>query len=229
MITPDGLAKSCRHSYPTNMRNYCGPKNAHVDFAEFAKHPLQEKAKKIMSQIRGFPILFSYYEALSKEFELKEFDEQIISHYWGGQSLGKVNTKIAQDFVLNTLTKKGLDKKRAQIISGQIKENISLDHAFHVLQVKFITNKVEKSLENFSNCLILPAEVIESNPGKIIAIDTRLDEKGKKFAHKKTVLENPFGLDLEKGELVSVHWLHAIEKISSAKAQELEKRILVYL
>lgn len=229
MISLGGLARSCRYSFPTNMKNYCGPKNAHLGFAEFAKNPAQEKAAKIMPQIRGFPILFSYYEFLSRIFGVEEFDEKVISHYWSAGRLGKVSAEKAREFVLEILTKKGLDEKRAQKISEQINGEVFLDHAFHVLRVKFVTGKVEKTIENFSNCLVLPAEVIECTPEKIIAVDSRLDDSGKKFVHKKTVLENPFGINAEKGGLVSAHWMHAIEKISPAQAEELKKRAIEHL
>ncbi|MBI4044822.1 MAG: hypothetical protein HY392_03880 [Candidatus Diapherotrites archaeon] len=229
MITTNGLAQSCRYSYPTNMKNYCGPKNAHLDFAGFARRPAWEKTGEIMAQIRGFPILFSYYEFLAREFGLEEFDEQTISHYWGTGELGKVSAEKARRFVLEALTKKGLDVKRAKKISGEINGDVFLDHAFHVLRIRFVTDKVEKTIENFSNCLALPAQVIECTPETITAVDCRLDGLNGKFMRKKTLLENPFGITAEKGELVSVHWRCAIEKISSAQAEGLEKRVLEHL
>ncbi len=226
MISAQGIARSCRYSFPTNKKDYCGPHNAFSFFSEFQKNPSVQGAEKAKSLVRGFPILFSYYDFISREAGLDPFDQKVIDYYWHGTGLVDFSPQKAREFVLEVLPSVGLSPERAQKISEKISRKTRLDHAFHVLRVKFVTDKVEKKVENFSNCVVLPAKVTGMADGKILAESVRLADLSGNFDLIEKVLENPFSLEPKEGGFVSVHWNTAIEKISKAQAGLLKKRVL---
>lgn len=219
------LQRSCSYSFPTNKKNYCGPKNAFSFFENFVKKPEKKQAKQVQTLIRGFPILFSYYDFIARENGLGPFDKKIINHYWHAEKLCEFKPKKAQEFVLESLTKVGLSVKRAEKITKRINSPVCLDHGFHVLCVNFVTGKVAKTVENFSNCLVLPARIIGELDGKILAKKTELAGMNGSFFEKEKVLENPFGLPVKKNSFVSVHWNNAIESITKRHAEKLKEKV----
>ncbi len=223
----EALQRSCKYSYPTNQKDYCGPTNAHTFFYEFIQKPSKEKATKIKSLIRGFPILYAYYDFLSEQTGLEPFDKKIINHYWLAEDLIELDLEKAKDFVLNVLGSRGLPKTRANEITKKLSGNTRLDHFFHVLQVKFVTDKVEKSFENFSRCVVLPARVTKIKRNALLVNSFELDKTG--VLEKEKIVLNPFGMKLKKNDFVSLHWENAIEKISKNQANKLEKRLLELL
>ncbi len=123
------------------------------------------------------------------------------------------------------MIKNGLSKKRIKTISESLPKQIHIDHSFHVLIVKFITEKVEKTIENFSKCLIMPARVIKVNE-KISVEAVELQNMEGKLIEKKKIVENPFKIHLKKNELVSIHWNNIIEKISKKTVSKLIKSVM---
>lgn len=226
MITLQGLCRSAGYSFPTNKKNYCGPENAFSFFREFVKKPAPSDKEKISALIRGFPILYSYYDFVAQKAAVDSLDERVIDYYWLGSDLVLFSEVEAKNFVKNNLHNQGLSAKRVEQVCSNISGDTRLDHAFHVLNVNFVTNKVERTIENFSNCLVLPARVIENRSDGLACSCLRLSEDKKSLVEREMVLQNPFGLDLNAGDFVSVHWQNAIEKVSKSLAKSIENRVL---
>lgn len=221
MITPKGLAKTCRHSYPTNKKNYCGPHNAFNDFYLFIKSPKPQAVEGIIAQVRGFPILYSYFSQIGEKLGVEPLDEQVIEAYWSPSKKALFEKKEAEKFVSEKLVACGLAQERLFGISKKIPVQTSLSHAFHVLCVNFITNKVEKTPQNYSNCLVLPAKIIEEKNGGFFVQANRLSDDGKKFVLVEQEITNPFGLQAGTGDFVSVHWNTAIENVTRKNGDRL--------
>lgn len=221
-----GIEKACKYSYITNKKKYCGNLNAHKVFLEFLRKKGRENANKTIEELKSFQSLYPYLRLIAKTNLMEELHEKVVEAYWlGNDLLKKIKGSELKKMILNEFAKPGLlPKKIAEKKAVELPKNVFPCHSFHVLYFNFVTKKVEPILENLDKCLV--------NYGTVIAVDKKhlfLDSKklmfNKKFYFEPTTreIEKGFAVNADYGDIVSFHWNHGIEVLSTKKQRLLEK------
>ncbi len=222
-----GLARACRYSFATNRLNYCGPENAFQDFKSFVDRPSASAAPRIRRLLLGFTGLNLYLDLLASANGLDRFDEQVIEAYWLGNALlDRVPFEGFRRALSTGLVAAGLPLSIVEAKVSRLLPSFNAHHSFHVLYVNFITPKVEKILANLDRCLPLAGEVVKVQGASVEVESPRLAEDGHALAlvggHRRA-LDNPFGVSVGPGDLVSLHWGTLVEPVSEKQAKALER------
>ncbi len=119
----------------------------------------------------------------------------------------------------------GLPTTIAERKAAELPDSMLPHHSAHVLHVNFINPKVKPVVHNLSDCLIQWAEVKgEAKNGiKVKGIELFAENNELKLREKEKTVQNQFNLQLQPGDLISVHWQNAVEKISADELKNLRK------
>lgn len=218
----DGLKKECLYSFPPNRLNYCGEKGSFKKFSEFLENPCKKNARSVKKILSSFGALDFYLSEISKSSCLPKFDEKVVRSYWIGNSLLDSFKKNE----LNSLVEK-IKLKKPLNFSGKISGFVP-HHSFHVLFVKFFSKKVKPTLKNLSNCLVLWGKILKTEKNGFVVDGIELEHSEKKgyfFVSRVFRVKKGF-FDFGKGNVVSIHWNTAIEKLSSGDLDALKKYTL---
>lgn len=221
----DALKRACLYSIPPNRLGYCGPKGSWQAFEEFLSSPIQENALAAKSALVQFRALVPYLELIAEQNGMRPFDAEVIEAYWlGSPLLESISYKAIQGTILS-LQKHGLPRHIAEKKASQLPEGILPHHSMHVLYINFISQKVPALIQNLSSCLVQWGEVQETNSSGITLKGIELiSESGElKLREKTKAVQNPFSLDPQANDLVTVHWNQAIQTISQEQKRFLQK------
>lgn len=222
----DSLDFACRYSYITNMLDYCGKTGAHEALLDYIKAPAQEKQENIKRLLSSFFGLRSYLELIAKSNSKGWLDFEVLESYWlGNQLLEKTKLGDFRETILS-LQGFGLPKQIAEKKSRDLPSALLPHHSAHVLFVNFITPKLKPLVKNLSSCIIQWAKVKgQKFDGRIIAKGIELVGNNNEFqlCGREKLLQNPFGLLVQKGDFVSVHWNNAIALLEEHQLENLQK------
>ncbi len=222
----DSLVFACAYSYITNKLDYCGKTGCHAELLDYIQHPCKEKREKIMQLLSSFFGLHSYLQLIAESNEKHWLDFNVLEAYWLGNSLLKsVSQKDFQKTILS-LQQFGLPRSLAEKKAAQLPAGLLPHHSAHVLYVNFITQKLAPIQKNLSNCIIQWARVQgQKFDGRIIAKGIELVSQNSCFAlrEKNRLLANPFNLQVQKKDFVSVHWNNAIAVLEEHQLENLQR------
>jgi hypothetical protein len=221
----DSLKKACLYSFPANRLGYCGPENSWRFFQKFLSRPTEENAAEAKELLRHFNALHPYLELIAKANRLQPLDMQVVEAYWLGNKLLENIQYSEMQKTLLSFQNFGLPRQIAERKAALLPDGMLPHHSMHVLYVNSISKKVKPILKNLSDCLIQWALVKDKtrNGVKVKGIQLFLESKELKIREEEKTVKNPFNLQLQPGDLVSVHWKNAVEKISQGQAKNLKK------
>ncbi|MFH1587507.1 MAG: DUF6390 family protein [Candidatus Diapherotrites archaeon] len=224
--------KAARYSYQPNKLNYCGPENAHEKLLNFVNNPVQEEEAEIVSLLKQFSALHPYLELIAQKNEIEnEFDEKVINAYWTGNELLEHEWgEDLRELLREKLTGPHLlPQKISEKLAAELPNGLLPHHSFNVLYVNFVTKKVSPIVQNLSNCLVKWGKVVDENELK--AKTVKLISENNEFKLKEEIrkFENPFGIPLQKNDLISLHWGIAVEKIPETELKNLKKATQINL
>ena len=215
----DELNLTLKYSFITNKLRYCGPYDSYRDFLDYLLNPSSELKTKIIDELKRFEGLYSYLQLIAVKTSKKEFSHKVGEAYWlGNELLDEFSEADLKKLILN-LTKRGLPKSYAEKLVKNIPKGMLPHHSFNVIYVGVgkITGSVGFNIENINNCLIRPAEVIEVKDKVVIA-----QHRPYKFENNKLTLYTsiktkfdymPEFVNLEKGDIISIHWNFVVDKL----------------
>ena len=217
------LIRACKYSLIPNELGFCGPEGSFREFLKFIEAPSPEGAERVTPLLRGFNALFPYLDLIARCNELGPFSEQVVEAYWIGNSLLESVTKRELQKTVLSFQKFGLPRSIAEKKAVELPNGLLPHHSFHVLYVNFISQKVKPIVQNLGNCIVQWAKVTEQTDKGIVAKGFSLFSESNelKLREKKKTLKNPFKLELNNGDLISVHWGNAVEKLSEEQAKQL--------
>jgi len=223
MVNP--LEKAARYSYQPNKLNYCGPEDAFSELLDYVRNPVPEKNKEIISLLKQFSALHPYLELIAQKNEIEnEFDGKVMNAYWIRNELLEHEWKNdLQDLLREKLTGPHLlPQKISEKLAANLPNDLLPHHSFNVLYVNFVTRKVSPIVNNLSNCLIKWGKVIDENELNVKTV--KLISEGNEFKLKEEIrkFENPFEIQLQKNDLISLHWGIVVEKISETELKNLK-------
>jgi hypothetical protein len=216
-----------KYSFITNKLRYCGPHDSYLDFLRYLKDPSKELKNKIIEEIKRFEGLYPYLKLIAEKTNKNEFSQEVGEAYWLGNNLLNEFDDLDLKKLIFDLTKRGLPKSYAEKLTEAIPKGMLPHHSFNVIYVGVgkITGSVGFNIENINNCLIRPAEIIEIREKSVIA-----NHRPYIFENNKLVLASsikskfdymPEFLKIKKGDIISVHWNFAVDKLTQEQLDNL--------
>ncbi len=222
----DAIGFACRYSFITNKLDYCGKTGAFTELLDYIQAPKKEKQEKVCELLSSFFGLHSYLQLIAESNKKNWLDFDVLEAYWlGNNLLENIRHREFQRTILS-LQNFGLPRDIAEKKAVFLPRNLLPQHSAHVLHVNFITQKLAPIEKNLSNCLIQWAQVQgQKFDGRIIAKGIELFSQNNEFVlrEKNKLLQNPFSLQAEKRDFVSVHWNNAIALLEEHQLENLKK------
>jgi hydrogenase maturation factor len=232
-----GVVRCTRYAFMPNRLRFCGPGNRD-DILEFYANANKNLIKSsITPLLREFETMYPYLEFIARENNIKDpFDERVVDAYWLGNTLtNKISAKEYHKYLLRDFE---IKKKVGQKVVDEISDhfsNLSIPHHnFHALNIFRHTGKSKGILAAgvFDQCRISAGKIIEIKKGELVITRKRIlvDESGNIYQTKarrdtvKNIFENvTLVRGLKVGDIISIHWGSACEKISMSEARNLQK------
>lgn len=181
---------------------------------------------EVKKRLESFYGLYAYLKLIARCNHLKPFDYKVVEAYWlGNELLRRVPRKEIAKTILRDLSAPGLlPRTRAVLIAAGIPKNSVPHHSFHVLYVKFITKKLAPTVENVDSCIVKWGKVTRVRGALVVVNSVKLVKKKSGFSLKpaRLFLTKGIGFDGKKGDLISIHWSTAVERLSERQAKNLK-------
>lgn len=221
----DGAALASRYAYPPNRRGYCGESSFGATLRRFMRG--QSGVPELRAGLEGFHAHHAYLALIARENGLGPFDREVIRAFWTGNGLlESVRPAALRSFIRSELIPKS-QRARARRLCDSLPEGILPHHSFNVLYVNFVSNAVERSLRNFDSCCVTSGRVLEAS-GRTARIQRNSIGWDSGFTivpRQSTIMLERGGIrfvsSLKPGDIISVHWGMAIEKLSEKDARAL--------
>jgi hydrogenase maturation factor len=210
---------AAKYSFTPNSLGYCGTSS----FVSLIRSGNREKT---IEELKKFHPYYAYLRLIARENNREPFDEDVVRAFWTGNGLlENVSHESLKTFILEELFPKG--HPRAGKLSSGLPHGLVPHHSFNSLYINFVTDKVEKSIRNFDSCCVLPGKVL-SVSGDSISVERHCIEQGPSIGKKREdVLLELNGVRflerVEEGDLVSVHWGMAIERLTKEQEDSIIK------
>jgi hypothetical protein len=221
----DGLRLCARYSYMPNSLGYCGPPNANTKILDY----VFSGDADIRPILIEFDALHPYLKLLAGANGIvDEFDERVVEALWiGNELLDKVSAKDIRKMMTDEF-KGYLPEKLLTYLAKKVPEGVVPHHSFHVLHLQTVTGVIERSLENQDNCRVSWGRVVEKGDKLAVATQELTVEEGG-YALTPRVREVNYQVggrtftDADEGDVVSIHWGLAVEKLSPRRVRKLEE------
>ncbi len=227
----NGAPMTSRYAFPPNDLGYCGKptfRKAILSFMDGSAGP-----KLLEREIRKFPVHYAYLRLIAGENGLQPFDAEVVRAFWIGNGLLEgIGRKPLSRFIARDLFR-GKNPGRARKLADNLPEGILPHHSFNALYVNFVTDAVEKTARNYDSCCITWGEVLSLDGKRAVVDRESISWNGAFSLGKKRALVDlersgvRLAGNLSQGDILSVHWGMAVQKISRRDAASLKKYTLM--
>lgn len=227
-----GIELAARFALPPNLRSYCGAGGFYDAFAAYLEDKSSKNEHALERELSKFKAHYAYLRLIASACKKSPFDYKVAEALWIGNSLlSKVKKESISRLILEEFSGAGLlQRKKAACLAAGVPDGVVPHHSFHVLYLHSITGAVEKSIKTADMCRVSWGEVIGKKEGKVSILSQRLVQKGRALSFvicKKEVMASCGKIallpELEKGDIVAVHWGCAVMKLNPRQAHWLEK------
>jgi len=217
----NGVELAAMYAFPPNLRKYCGPPT-------FSGALLSGTgAARVAAELRKFPVHCAYLSLIAKANGKKQFDTAVVRAFWtGNRLLDKIPSHAMRSFMLRLLRK---EPSRAEKLAKNMPPGIVPHHSFNPLYVNFVTGKVARSTRNYDACCVTSGEVASVSANSAIVRRFSIAGKAGGFflkSRRDTVALERDGIrfikKLKKGDIISVHWGMAIERLTPEQSATLK-------
>lgn len=228
----DGIISCARYAFMPNKLSYCGP-DKNRDLFEYSSTGFSDGG--LIEILEDFKTMFPYLHFIALANKIPDpFDKRVVEAYWLGNNLlknvsaQKFYNHLIDDYRVKSRT--GLKGWRS--IENKLIKGAKPTHNFHVFNVFMRTGNlpVKHTLETMDACRISWGKIIGVEPdyllveteplisfNNILSIGPAITKKVLRQIGGKTVLAN-----LKIGDLISIHWNWACEKITLRQKNNLE-------
>ena len=228
----DGIISCARYAFMPNKLSYCGP-DKNRDLFEYSSTGLCDAG--LIEILEEFKTMFPYLNFIALANKIADpFDKRVVEAYWLGNNLLKsVSAQKFYDHLIDDQEmKRRTNLKDWSVIENKLAKGAKPTHNFHVFNVFMRTGNlpVRHTLETMDACRISWGKIIgvetdyllvETEP--LVSLNNRLSlgsaitKKVLRQIEGKTVLAN-----LKIGDLISIHWNWACEKINLRQKHDLD-------
>lgn len=227
------LELTARYSLMPNYLSYCGESNFYGVLEKYLGHRTKKEEKLLAAALKHFKGNYPYLKTISKANGKKPFDLEVIEAFWIGNSLlERVPVKAIKNMIIEDFYKKsGMDKERAFAAVKNLPKRILIHHSFNSLYLKFVDNKVRRTVAMFDKCRIGWGKILEINKQSVVLLYWPITISKGKYAIGKPVKRKflrrvgdiPFLKGAKVGDYASTHWGLAVEKLSKKRLERLIK------
>jgi hypothetical protein len=213
----NGAELAARYAFPPNSHGYCG----NASFRKTLRAYLDGDAgpQALEMELKGFRAHYEYLSLIARENGMKPFDTAVVRAFWtGNRLLDSVSAAALRRFILRNLFA-AKQPARARKLCDNLPAGILPHHSFNALYVNFVTDKVERSIENYDSCCVTAGEVLSVSAKSARIRRNSIGWDGG-FVFRERVETAALELDgirligkLGTGDLIAVHWGMAIEKL----------------
>lgn len=217
----NGAELAARYAFPPNSLRYCGKPT-------FISALRSGRPRALEKELRKFTAHYGYLSLIAAENGLKPFDLCIVRAFWTGNwLLDNVSAAAMRRFFLRMFPK---NQARARKLAENLPAGSVPHHSFNPLYVNFVTDKVARSVRNYDSCCVTWGTVLSlSGKSATIRRNSIARESGRFVLKPRTarVLLEKNGIrlvgPLKTGDVVSVHWGMAIERLTPARSTALRR------
>lgn len=235
----DGVMRCSRYAFGPNRLHYCGPARSQEVRGYIDDATVDEGLKEILSR---FETMYPYLAHIAHANRIADpLDERVVEAYWLGNDL--LERVDRREFHRHLAEGLGLKKKFGDhgfsLMEEKIGEGALPHHSFHVLDVWKRDGRGERefSLEALDECRIAWGEVLSVAGPFISVLTQRIVLRDGKMVlgapeERKLVreLESEYDIEqLQKGDIVSIHWGIVCESLTPTQAANLKKYTLRHL
>ncbi len=225
----DATALASFYAFPPNNYGYCGNPTFRSALLSYLSDSSQANINRLKEEIMKFPAHYTYLDFIAKENGLDQFSDEVVRAFWTGNSLlQNISSEAMKDFIKNGLFK-GRPSKRVDSLISNLPPGAVPHHSFNSLYIHFVTDRLERSIENFSSCCISWGKVLDTNRKQASLEHTIVSYENDlvlKTGLSTVDLERDgvrFVSNLSNGDIVSVHWGMAVEKLNVENLSLLKK------
>ncbi len=222
----NGAGLAARYGFPPNSLGYCGKDS----FTEALRgHLAGGDTGAVETELKKFKAHFAYLSLIARENGKKPFDPDVVEAFWIGNGLlDNVSRESLRSFIVKDLFSPG--SSRASGLARSLPEGLLPHHSFNSLYIRFLSDSVERSVENLDSCCITWGKVLSVSKNSVSMMRNSISSDGKGFVIRPvecTVMLEKNGIrfldDVSEGDVLSVHWSMAIEKLSEERVNNLER------
>ncbi|MGV8085953.1 MAG: DUF6390 family protein [Candidatus Bilamarchaeum sp.] len=229
----DPTALASFYAFPPNNLGYCGHPKFYESLSAYLVSPSNINIQALQSELKKFPTHYAYLNFIARENGLSPFDLKVVRAFWTGNSLlSNISYDSLKEFIKDDLFA-GKFSSRVELLISNLPFGLVPHHSFNSLYIRFVSERVERSVENFDSCCITWGKVLKLS-GNCALIDRMSVSYENGFFLKNSICQVDlqrnkiqFLRDISVGDYLSVHWGMAIEKLSVENRDLLEKWTLV--
>jgi hypothetical protein len=231
----DGRLLFSHYALMPNRLGYCGGS----DNQTLLEYCVANEADKGLEQlIRQFQAAYPYLQFIAQANSIvNPLDPRVVEAYWVGNQL--LNRVEMADFYRFLAAKIGprVSPKALKYIIGKVPAGARPHHSFHVLDVSMRANALRENIEDLDQCRISWGTVVQVEGDFLVVRYRPLEFKEglltlgepteRRVAYRingQGYLTNPVA-----GDLVSLHWHWACDRLSPEQAAILELQTLRHL
>lgn len=227
MNNRSGVRMAMLYGYVPCRLGLCGPgdKKKQEIIKEYllGNQGLEGKIRKIIAEFKG---AYPYYQLIADCNGIPDpLDQEVVEAYWLGNSrLKKVGLKKLRQMMREKFVPLG--KLPAEKANNLPKNSLPF-HNFHVLAVGSVTGRLKETRANMELCRVSWGRVLRvRDDGMLVSL--RPLQFGRKISLGRPVermisRNKNFLAEIKKRDWVSIHWNHAVEKLSQVQVNNLEK------
>jgi hypothetical protein len=236
----EGELLHAKHALQPNSLGYCGPDENGMILEHLRSSKVSER---LTSTLTRFEAAYPFVRMIAKSTGRQPFDREVTEAYWIGNSLlDRVEPSEFFEFSHRDLgstrknagKKDGLDRAGAKSLFRELGHMAKPHHTFYVLGMyarsSIKSGSEGKLLELMDSCRISWGKVLEAKSKTLV-----VRRPGLALADGRLVLSRPENKEIRydpeipafsavrPGDLVSVHWNFASEKLSPRQLGNLER------
>jgi hypothetical protein len=216
----NGVGLAARYAFPPNRLRYCGQ-------PAFISALRSGRRRELERELKKFTAHYGYLCLIAAENGLEPFDMRVVRAFWTGNSLlENVSTAALRRFIVRMIK----DRARAGKLVENLPPGALPHHSFNPLYLNFVTEKVARSVRNYDSCCVSWGRVLGLRGKSATVLRNRIARESGRFVLRQkadAVALEKCGIrlvgPLKKGDVVSVHWGVAIERLGPAQSAALER------
>lgn len=229
-----GPIRFARYAFGPNRLGYCGPDEAGELFDQATRVGDLRRIRELAAQFEG---AYPYLALIARSNGIADpLDAAVVEAYWlGSRLLGEVRVP---DFgrSLEDRFRRRLSGQGWRWLVGKPESGALPNHAFHVLDVfprlgLLRSGEIERVLETMDSCRIRWGRVLERDGDTLVvsAVSIEMAEGRLRLARPRVerirgwVDGTGFVEDAAAGDVVSIHWDWACERLDAARLGALQR------
>lgn len=227
-----GVLTCARYAYAPNYYHYCGP-DTRGELGEYVSEAMSDRG--LVEYLRQFEVMYPYLVAIAQASGIIDpLDPRVVEAYWvGNRLLDQVDVKATQSALIDKQQlARRLSGKELKWLLPKVDQGARLHHSFHVLNVFTRTghHAVAHTVETMDQCRISWGQLInlKIKKQKLTLKSQKLIYEDGKLVLKPYIREVIVPMDnwvdtIRVGDIVSVHWGFACDRLTTIQAQWLAK------